>query len=146
MSFWCFQFLQKTNEKIRPNYYDTSSRIVFVHFLEEVFRPKGHFEINWPLPTHLALIYFEVHTTPYNIRKKSLDTFRLKGIISACICQALAFYFNLIWQKFGLYCEKLFSYVHAMNVALDSCLVLVLHSQWADSLHSFCRSFILLSN
>ena len=40
---------QKTNEKIRPNYYDTWSRIVFVRFLGELKAPKRLFEINWPL-------------------------------------------------------------------------------------------------
>ena len=49
MSFWYLQFSQKTNEKIRLNYYGTSSRIVFVCFLGELKIPKRHFEINWPL-------------------------------------------------------------------------------------------------
>ena len=43
-------FFQKTNKKIQPNY-GTSSRIVFVRFLEELKTPKEHFEINWPLVT-----------------------------------------------------------------------------------------------
>ena len=30
------QFFQKTNEKIRLNYYDTSGRLVFVRFFEEI--------------------------------------------------------------------------------------------------------------
>ena len=34
-TFWYPQFFQKTNEKIRLNYYDTSGRLVFVHFFEE---------------------------------------------------------------------------------------------------------------
>ena len=34
-TFWYPQFLQKTNQKIRLNYYDTSSWLVFVRFLEE---------------------------------------------------------------------------------------------------------------
>ena len=43
-----FKFFQKSNEKIQPNYYGmyTSSRIVFVWFLEELKTPKRHFEIN----------------------------------------------------------------------------------------------------
>ena len=34
-TFWYPQFLQKTNEKIRLDYYDTSDRLIFVRFLEE---------------------------------------------------------------------------------------------------------------
>ena len=49
-SFWYYlQFFQKTNEKIQPNYYGTSSRIVFVRFLEELKTPRSPFEINLPL-------------------------------------------------------------------------------------------------
>ena len=44
--FWYLQFFRKTNEL---NYYGTSSRIVFVRFLEELKTPKSPFEINWPL-------------------------------------------------------------------------------------------------
>ena len=36
MVFGVFNFLQKTNERIRLDYYDTSSQLVFVRFLEEV--------------------------------------------------------------------------------------------------------------
>ena len=36
-------FLQKTNERIRLYYYDTSSRLVFVRFLEEIDDPKKPF-------------------------------------------------------------------------------------------------------
>ena len=49
MYFRYVQFFQKTNEKIQPNCYGTSSRIVFVRFLEELKTSKRHFEINWPL-------------------------------------------------------------------------------------------------
>ena len=49
MYFRYVQFFQKTNEKIQPNYYGTSCRIVFVRFLEELKTSKRHFEINWPL-------------------------------------------------------------------------------------------------
>ena len=49
MSFWYLQFSQKTNKKIWPYCYGTSSQIVFVCFLGELKKPKGHFEINWPL-------------------------------------------------------------------------------------------------
>ena len=34
-AFWHPQFFQKTNEKIRLNYYDTLDPLVFVRFLEE---------------------------------------------------------------------------------------------------------------
>ena len=40
----------KKSTKNQPNYHDTSGRIVFVHFLEELKTPKRHFEIDWPLP------------------------------------------------------------------------------------------------
>ena len=40
MFFWYLQCFQKTNEKIRPNYYGTSCSVFF---------GKRHFEINWPL-------------------------------------------------------------------------------------------------
>ena len=33
-TFWYSEFFRKLNEKIQPNYYDTSGRIVFVRFLE----------------------------------------------------------------------------------------------------------------
>ena len=45
-SLWYLQFFQKTNEKIRPNYYGTSSLIVFVGFFEEFEDAKKHFETN----------------------------------------------------------------------------------------------------
>ena len=41
--------LQKTNERIWLYYYDTSSRLVFVRFLEEIEDTKKYFEIIWPL-------------------------------------------------------------------------------------------------
>ena len=46
MSFWYLQVFQKMNKKNRPTYCSTSSRIVFVRFLEELKTPKRHFEIN----------------------------------------------------------------------------------------------------
>ena len=47
--FWYLQFFQKTNKKIRRYYDGTSSRIIFVRFLEELKTKKRHFEIHWPL-------------------------------------------------------------------------------------------------
>ena len=38
--FLVSSILQKNERKIRPNYYGTSSRIVFVRFLEELKTPK----------------------------------------------------------------------------------------------------------
>ena len=49
MSLWYLQFFQKNERKNRPHYYGTSSRTVFICFLEELKSPKRHFEINWPL-------------------------------------------------------------------------------------------------
>ena len=46
ISKWFFgviDFLQKTNERIRLYYYDTSGRLVFVRFLEEIDDPKKPF-------------------------------------------------------------------------------------------------------
>ena len=47
--FGVFNFFQKMNENNQPNYYGTSSWIVFVRFLKNLKTPKRHFEINWPL-------------------------------------------------------------------------------------------------
>ena len=41
--FDIFDFLQKTNEGIRFYYYDTSSRLVFIRFLEEIEDTKKPF-------------------------------------------------------------------------------------------------------
>ena len=43
MVFGVFDFLQKTNERIQLYYYDTSSRLVFVRFLEEIEDTKKPF-------------------------------------------------------------------------------------------------------
>ena len=40
---WYPQFLQKTNEQIRLYHYDTSGRLFFVHFLEEIEDTKKTF-------------------------------------------------------------------------------------------------------
>ena len=46
---FCYpQFFQKTNAKIQLYYCDTSGRIVYIHFLEELKTPKRHFKIDWP--------------------------------------------------------------------------------------------------
>ena len=44
--FGVFNYFKKLMKKFNILYYDTSSRIVFVPFLEELKTPKGHFEIN----------------------------------------------------------------------------------------------------
>ena len=49
MVFGVFDFLQKMNERIQLYFYDTSSRLVFARFLEEIEDTKNHFEIIWPL-------------------------------------------------------------------------------------------------
>jgi hypothetical protein len=43
MIFWVIEFLQKTNKRIQLYYYDTSGRLVFVLFLEEIDDPKKPF-------------------------------------------------------------------------------------------------------
>ena len=40
MSFWCFQFFHKTNQRIRHNYSDISDRIVSVRFWKNSKHPK----------------------------------------------------------------------------------------------------------
>ena len=57
--FGVTDFLQKTNERIRLYYFDTSVRLVFVRFLEEIDDPKNHFEINWPLKKLILIIFHE---------------------------------------------------------------------------------------
>ena len=47
---------QKTNTKIQFYYYGTSSRIVFVRFLEELKTPQRNFEIKWPLVSCVELL------------------------------------------------------------------------------------------
>jgi hypothetical protein len=42
------QFSQKTNENIQLYYFDTSGRIVFIHFLGELRRLLIAFEIHLP--------------------------------------------------------------------------------------------------
>ena len=49
-------------------YYGTSSRIVFVRFLDELKIPKRHFEINWPLKTLVG-------STPHTSNKLNLVFF-----------------------------------------------------------------------
>ena len=43
MNFGVIDFLQKTNERIRLYYYDTSGRLVFVRFLEGIEDTKKTF-------------------------------------------------------------------------------------------------------
>ena len=48
----------------RLYYYDTSGRLSFVRFLEEIDDPKKHFEINWPLeksPIDYDIEYEVIH-------------------------------------------------------------------------------------
>ena len=49
MSYCYLQFFQKksTNQFDLTTYYDTSSRVVSIHSLEEFKTPKRRFEINW---------------------------------------------------------------------------------------------------
>ena len=59
MVFGVFDFLQKTNERIRLYYYDTSSRLVFVRFLEEIEDTKKPFR-NYRTFTLLGLNLYKV--------------------------------------------------------------------------------------
>ena len=63
--FWYPQFFQKTNKKIWLNYYDTSGRLAFVRFLEEIDVPRNHFKIIWPLDGQLKLTYWIVNFFRY---------------------------------------------------------------------------------
>ena len=65
MSFWYLQFFQKMNKKNQPNYYGTSSRIIFFRFLEELKTPKRHFETNWPLTWLICFLKIGYVTTAY---------------------------------------------------------------------------------
>ena len=48
MKCWYPEFFQEMNETIRPTVlYDTSGRLVFVRYLEELKTPKSPFEINF---------------------------------------------------------------------------------------------------
>ena len=65
MVFGVFDFLQKTNERIRLYSYDTSNRLVFVRFLEEIegtkkpFRNYLTFSVKLQLQSlHLYIYYF----------------------------------------------------------------------------------------
>ena len=70
MVFGVFDFLQKTNERIRLYYYDTSSRLVFVRFLEEVKDTKKPFQnyLTFTWPSH-GLLNKEVHGLAYLFHK-----------------------------------------------------------------------------
>ena len=71
------------NERIRLYYYDTSSRLVFVGFFEEIEDAKNHFEIIWPLINAPLVIFpssftisitwtaFDVTTHDYNCKQYS---------------------------------------------------------------------------
>ena len=65
MSFWYLQFFQKRTKKFKPNYYGTSSRIIFIRFLKELKTPKRHFETNWPLTWLICFLKIGYVTTAY---------------------------------------------------------------------------------
>ena len=49
---------KKQTKKFDLQYYDTSGRLVFVRFLEELKTPKSPFESNWPLvASRFILLY-----------------------------------------------------------------------------------------
>ena len=49
---------KKRTKKFDLQYFDTSSRIVFVHFLEELKTPKRHYEIILPLAKSILYLSF----------------------------------------------------------------------------------------
>ena len=49
MSFWCFEFFQKTNENNSTWGIIVVNSNLFARFLEELKTPKRHFETDWPL-------------------------------------------------------------------------------------------------
>ena len=59
--FGVFDFLQKTNEGIRLYYYDTSSRLVFVRFLEETEDTKK------PFRNYLTFTKNDLSGSPYSL-------------------------------------------------------------------------------
>ena len=55
VSFWCHQFLPKTERKQVDLRYHSSKSNFFVRFLGELRIPKSPFEINWPLAPQYRL-------------------------------------------------------------------------------------------
>ena len=77
MVFGVIDFLQKTNEGIRLYYYNTSSRLVFVRFLEESTFSKL-FSLFIQLFDYIDCIYFKAGR---NIIKKWLSIFENKNAL-----------------------------------------------------------------
>ena len=73
MSFWCLQFSQKNELENVIFCPSLLGQKFFVHFLEELKKPKFPFEINWPLVSKAAcnLVYFHTHTF-YSIGRSRL--------------------------------------------------------------------------
>ena len=91
MSFWCLQISQKTNRNPGKN---------FVGFLGDLKTPKGHFEINWPLPK--MQIFGFLHRFNYLIIVSTIVfTFKknlsLQQINDFC-CPFEALFFSYSWQ------------------------------------------------
>ena len=72
MVFGVFDFLQKTNEKIRLYYYDTSSRLVFVRFLEEIEDTKKPFR-NYLTFKKILKKLKKIRWKPHNCKNFKLD-------------------------------------------------------------------------
>ena len=105
MVFVVIDFLQKTNKRIRLYYYDTSGRLVFVHFLEEIDDPKKHFEINWPL-SYLAFrltIFFPKISNSCNQQIPAKGT-KFQTCCNGTFC--LAFCLHVYWTPEGARVKK----------------------------------------
>ena len=72
MVFWVIDFLQKTNEQIRLYYYDTSGRLVFVRFLEEIDDPKKPFR-NYLTFRYLGQFMFVANWSIFKVQGTSCD-------------------------------------------------------------------------
>ena len=83
--FGIFNFLKKTNEKIRIYYYGTSSRIVFVSFLGESKTPKRLFEINWPLVVSELVVCRKIDKEVFGASMLYIHELVLVQIVSALV-------------------------------------------------------------
>ena len=118
--------LPKTKEKIEPNYYRTSSWIIFVRSLDKLKKSKRHFEINWPLGRaeifsricHAIYVNAMV-TVPPTIRfMLSLFFYRVSYIALIYVT------FLSVWRKSKFQvCWRHYAPLHILNVIILEKLV-----------------------
>ena len=92
-----------------------------------------------------------IHTTPYNIRKKMFGYTQIERY-HLCLhlpssCFLLQFDMTEVCDVYSALLRETFLICACYECSTRFLLGLgIEHSQWVDSLHSFCRSFIQLSN